>query len=165
MRKFTDAEKRQLQAKINDQQERHNQAVREIARRRDGKKRESPTFKYGYLVFIILLLTFSVYILLKGELSVFHRYSAVILVLWFLIDHIADYFTKTGWQRRVMVTAARIWSVFALAYGVWILSGVSIPLMAGYVVLVIIFFVLWPGSFWRKIFGKYSRYNLVDGNR
>ena len=165
MRQFTDAEKRQLQSKIKDQQERHNQAVRDIARRRDGKKRESPTFKYGYLVFIVLLLTFSVYILLKGDLSDLHQYGTVILVLWLLFDHIAVYLTKTGWQRRVMVTAARIWSVFAVAYGVWILSGVSIPLMAGYVVLVIIFFVLWPGSFWRNIFGKYSRYNLVDGNR
>ena len=165
MRPFTDAEKQQMQSKIKDEQERQNQAVREIARRRDGKKPESPAFKYGYLVFIILFLTFNVYILLKGELSVLHRYSAVILVLWFLFDHIADYFTKTGWQRRVMTAVARIWSVFALAYGVWILSEVSFPLMAVYVVLVIFFFVVRPDSFCRKIFGKYSRYNLVDGNR
>ena len=165
MRQFTDAEKRQLQSKIKDQQERHNQAVREIARRRDGKKRESPAFKYGYLVFMILLLTFSVYILLKGDLSVLHRYSTVIIMLGILFNHIADYFTKTGWQRRVMVTAARICYVFGLACGFWILFEVSIPLMAGYVVLMIIFFVVRPGPFWRNIFGKYSRYNLVDGNR
>lgn len=159
MRQFTDAEKQLMQAKINDQQERRQLTVREIARRRDGKKPESPAWKYGFLGFLLLLLTFSVYILLNGELSDLYRYGTVILVLWTLFDHIAVCFTKTGWQRRVMTAVARIWFVFLLVYGVWILSEVSFPLMAGYVVLILIFFVAGPDSFWRKIRGKSSRYN------
>ncbi len=35
MRQFTDAEKQELQAKIEDQQERQNQAVKEFARRKE----------------------------------------------------------------------------------------------------------------------------------
>ena len=165
MRQFTDAEKQMLQAKIKDQQDRQHQTVREIARRSDGKKRVSPAWKYGFLGLFICLIAFNVYILLDSDLSSFDQYGGLAIVLWILFDHIAVYFTKTGWQRRVMTAVARIWFVFALAYGVWILSEVSFPLMAVYVILVIIFFVVWPGSFCRKIFGKYSRYNLVDGNR
>ena len=159
MRQFTDAEKQLMQAKIDDQQKRRQLTVREIARRRDGKKPETPAWKYGFLGFFLLLLTFSVYILLNGELSDLYRYGTVILVLWTLFDHIAVYFTKTGWQRRVMTAVARIWFVFVLVYGVWILYEVSFPWMAGYLVLIIIFFVVWPDSFWRKIRGKSSRYN------
>ena len=157
MRQFTDAEKQLMQAKINDQQERRQLTVREIARRRDGKKPESPAWKYGFLGFLLLLLTFSVYILLNGELSDLYRYGTVILVLWTLFDHIADNFTKTGWQRRLMTTVARVWLVLVLVYGVWILSEVSFPWMVGYLVLIIILFLVWPDSHWRKICGKNSR--------
>ena len=159
MRQFTDAEKQLMQAKINDQQERRQLTVREIARRRDGKKPESPAWKYGFLGFLLLLLTFSVYILLNGELSDLYRYGTVILVLWTLFDHIAVCFTKTGWQRRLMTTVARVWLVLVLVYGVWILSEVSFPWMVGYLVLIIILFLVWPDSFWRKFRGKSSRYN------
>lgn len=159
MRQLTDAEKQQLQAKIYDQQERRQLTVREIARRRDGKKPETPAWKYGLLGLIVCLVVFNVYILLDGDLSRYDQYSGLAFVLWILFDHIAVYFTKTGWQRRVMTAVARIWFVFLLVYGVWILSEVSFPLMAGYVVLILIFFVVWPDSFWRKFRGKSSRYN------
>ncbi len=159
MRQFTDAEKQQLQAKICDQQERRNSTVREIARRRDGKKPETPAWKYGFLGLIVCFVVLNVYILLKGEFSRYDQYGGVAFVLWVLFDHIAVYFTKTGWQRRVMTSVARIWFVFVLVYGVWILSTISFPWMAGYLVLIIIFFVVWPDSFWREIFGKNSRYN------
>lgn len=158
MRQFTDAEKQQLQAKICDQQERRNLTVREIARRRDGKKPETPAWKYGFLGLIVCLVVFNVYILLDGDLSRYDQYSGLAFMLWLLFNHIADYFTKTGWQRRVMTAVARIWLVLTFVYGVCILSEISFPSMVGYLVLIIIFFVVWLDSHWRKICGKNSRY-------
>ena len=161
MRQFTDAEKQQLQIKIKDEGERQKQAVRELARRNDGtpKKRVSPAWKYGFLGVILCLVAFNVYILLNMRNLGFDQFGGLMFVLWILFDHIAVYFTKTGWQRRVMTTVARIWFVFTLAYGVWILSEVSFPLMAGYVVLMVILFVVWPKLISPKIFGRNSRYN------
>lgn len=150
MRQFTDSEKQLMQSKISDQQKRRQLTVREIARRRDGKKRETPAWKYGFLGLIVCLVVLNAYILLDSDLSRYDQYSGLAFVLWILFDHIAVYFTKTGWQRRVMTAVARIWFVFVLVYGVWILSKISFPWMVGYLVLIIIFFVVWPDSFWRK---------------
>jgi hypothetical protein len=162
MRQFTDAEKQQLEAKIKDEQERQIQIVKELVQRNDGAPpKKSTAAKYVYLGFFLCMLALQAFtfILLIGRNLGFYQFGGLMFVLWVLFDWIAVYFTKTGWQRRVMTTVARIWFVFTLAYGVWILSEVSFPLMAGYVVLIIIFFVVWPGSFRRNIFGKNSRYN------
>ena len=157
MRQLTDAEKQQLQAKIYDQQERRNLTVREIARRRDGKKRETPAWKYGFLGVILCLLAVNVIHLLNRRQLDFDQFGVLVVALMLLFNHIADYFTKTGWQRRLMTTVARVWLVLVLVYGVWILSEVSFPWMVGYLVLIIILFLVWPESHWRKICGKNSR--------
>lgn len=158
MRQFTDAEKQELQAKIEDEQERQKRLAEELAQQKDGPPRRSSTAgKYVYLGFVLCLLAFNVFILLNLRHIGLDKFGGLIFVLWALFDCIAVYFTKTGWQRLVMKTAARIWFIFMFAYGFWILAKVSIPLTAIWAAVIVLLSV-WRISIWRPIFGKNSRY-------
>ena len=126
MRDFTDAEKQQLQAKIKTEQERQ-QAIQEVIL--NDEKRSTGTWfvpnlwKYGFLVFILCLLAFNVLILLNwtGSSHSHVLYVSLVAALMLLFNHIAFYFTKTGWSSIVMKTIAWIWIVFGLAYAGWAL--------------------------------------------
>ena len=158
MREFTDVEKQELRAKIKDEQERQKQLVEELARLKDGAPRRlSTAVKYVYLGFVLCLLAFNVFILLNLRHIGLDKFGGLIFVLWALFDCIAVYFTKTGWQRLVMKTAARIWFIFMFAYGLWILAKVSFLLTAIWAAMIVLLSV-WRISIWRPIFGKNSRY-------
>ena len=149
MRQFTDAEKQILQAKIKDEQVRREQAVKEIARRIEEEASKSRAvsrtpsalgslrrtlpelgsfWKYGFLGVILCLLAFNVILALIWEVPLkdplFDRhadpmYAGFVVALMLLFNHIAFYFTKSGWQSRVMKTVAWIWIVLASAYVIW----------------------------------------------
>lgn len=127
MRVFTDAEKQQLQTKIEDEQERQ-QALKEsiqIEKEKEAKMSKDIismafSFKYGFLVFIFLLIVLNIYLLLP--LRNYDSYTLVnpIVTLMLLFNHIAWHFTKKGWPSRVMKTIAWIWLIFGCAYLFWI---------------------------------------------
>ncbi len=145
MRQFTDAEKQILQAKIKDEQERRDQAVKEIATRikEDALKNRvvsrTPTalasftrtvpvlgsiWKYGFLGVILCLLVFNVImVLLWRDVSSDQldrvMYANVVIALMLLFNHVAFHITKKGWASRVMITVSAIWTVFGLAYVIW----------------------------------------------
>ena len=141
MRQFTDAEKQLLQAKIEDQQERQNQAVEEFARRKQAVEEFARRYeeasmsrtlsvlgsfwKYGFLAVILCLLVFNVIMVLiwrnpfPGQYA-HPMYANLVVVLMLLFNHIAFYFTKSGWQSRVMKTVAWIWIVIGSAYILWL---------------------------------------------
>ena len=111
MRAFTDVEKQQLQAKIRD---------RAVATRFGtsnlSKFWTSNLLKYGLLAVIIGLLVCDVLLLLRRQNFGYDQYGNLVVALMILFQHIAFYFTKTGWPSRVMKTITWIWVVFGLAY-------------------------------------------------
>lgn len=132
MRQFTDAEKQLLEAKIKDEQERQNQAVKEIARRKEeaSKRAASPVLqfmvrfpgKYDFLGFIFCLLVFNaIFILIwRDQLSGQYThplYAGLVVTLMLLFDHIAYFIFPS----RVMKTVAWSWTVLGGAYVVWFL--------------------------------------------
>ena len=146
MRQFTDAEKQLLQAKIKDEQERREQAVKEIARRIEEEASKSRAvsrtpsalgflrrtlpelgsfWKYGFLAVILCLLVFNVIMVLiwrnpfPGQYA-HPMYANVVCALMLLFNHIAFYITNGGWQSRVMKTVAWIWIVIGSAYILWL---------------------------------------------
>ena len=149
MRQFTDAEKQELQAKIEAQQERQNQAVEEFARRKQAaeefaRRNEEASmsrtlsvlgffWKYGFLGFILCLLAFNVILVLIWEDSLYNQYAhpkyvGLVVALMLLFNHIAFYLTNKGWQSHVMKTVAVIWLVLGVAYIHWV-SKVQIARM------------------------------------
>ena len=127
MRAFTDAEKQQLQAKIEDEQERQR-ALREsiqIEKEKESKRSRGVistvlSFKYGFLLLIICLLIWNVASLLKWRNFGYDQYGNLIIALMLLFNHIAFFVTKRGWLSRVMKTVAWVWLVFVFAYIFWI---------------------------------------------
>ena len=112
MREFTNAEKQQLQAKIEDEQERQNQVVKEFSRRNDGTpKKVSPAWNYGFLGVILCLLAFNVFHLLNWRQFGFDRYGNLVVALMLLFNHIAFSITTKGWPSRIMKTVSVIWMV------------------------------------------------------
>ena len=108
MRQFADAEKQQLEAKIKDHQGRQNQVVKENARRKEEASKsgaspvQSPFWKYRFLVFILCLLAFNViFVLISEDPSsdqyAHPKYVGLVVPLMFLFNHIAIYFTTSGW--------------------------------------------------------------------
>lgn len=146
MRRFTDAEKQLLQAKIEDEQERHNQAVEELSRRKEGIMPKNhrvllqlfnriemsrttsalgSVWKYGFLGVILSVLVFNVTIVLiwrnvSPDQVAQVMYANVVLMLALLFHHIAFYITNRGWASRVMKTIAVIGTVLAAAYVYWV---------------------------------------------
>ena len=147
MRQFTDAEKRLLQAKIKDEQERREQAVKEIARRTEEEASKSRAvsrtpsalgslrrtlpelgsfWKYGFLGVILCLLVFNVIMVLiwrddSPDQLAHVMYANVVVALMLLFNHVAFHITKRGWASRVMKTVAWSWTVLGGAYVVWFL--------------------------------------------
>ena len=130
MRQLTDAEKQQLETKIEKEQERQrtlretNPDLPESFEKASAKKhlarRLTPKhlWKYGLLGLILCLLVFNVYRFLKwrdfGSNNIINLNLMIALML--LINHIAFNFTKTGWKSRVMKMVAFIGIVFVLVY-------------------------------------------------
>ena len=119
MRVFTDAEKEQLQAKIEDEQERQRVLKESIqvekekeAKRSRGIISTALSYKYGFLMLIICLLIWNVATLLKWRNFDYDQYANLLVALMLLFNHIAWQFTKKGWLSRVMKTIAWTWIVF-----------------------------------------------------
>ena len=126
MRVFTDAEKQQLQTKIEGEQERQRTLRESIqiekdkeSKRRRGIISTAFSFKYGFLLLIICLLVWNVTALLEQRNSDYIQYGNLMVTLALLFNHIAYQLTKRGWLSRVMKTIAWIWIVFVLAYIFW----------------------------------------------
>ena len=134
MRQLTDAEKQQLEGKIEKLRERQ-QTLRETnpdlpesfekASAKTGlvrKFRLNYLWKYGMLGVILCLLAFNVFQLLKWRNFGSNEYLNVNLVvaLILLLNHIAFFFTKTGRKSRVMKTVAGVWAVLGLVYIFWV---------------------------------------------
>ncbi len=125
MRQFTEAEKRQLQIKIDDQERKHR-IVREIVRK--GKETKitdliGAVWKYGFLAIILCLLGVNVIIHLYVRQYISDRHITVInlaVVLMLLLNHVAFHLTKTGWLSPVMKTVACVMTVSGLAYTTYV---------------------------------------------
>ena len=134
MKQLTDAEKQQLETKIEEEKERQ-QALRESnpdlpetfeeASAETGivqRFRLNYLWKYGMLAIILCLLAFNVFQFLKWKNFGSNEYLNVNLViaLMLLLNHVAISFTKTGRKSRVMKIAAGIWAVLGLVYIFWV---------------------------------------------
>lgn len=127
MRVFTDDEKQQLQAKIEDERERQR-VLKEIiqvesekeAKRSKGIISTVFSFKYGFLVLIFFLLVWSVDPLMKWQNFDRFQFSSLVVPLMLLFNHVAWHFTKKGRLSRVMKTIALIWAVCGCAYLFWL---------------------------------------------
>ena len=132
MRQLTDAEKKQLEGKI-DKFQKRQQTLREmnpdlpktleaaLAETGGGQKFGLNYFwKYGMLAIILCLLAFNVFQLLRWRGSNDYLNVNLVVALMLLFNHIAIFFTKTGWISRVMKIAAGIWAVLGLVYIFWV---------------------------------------------
>ena len=125
MRQFTEAEKRQLQIKIDDQERKH-QIVREIVKKGTEAEITDPigtVWKYGYLAIILCLLGFNVIFYFYTRHSSYPQ-SVILLnlvvALMLLLNHIAFHFTKTGRSSLVMKSVACTMTVSGLAYAAYV---------------------------------------------
>jgi hypothetical protein len=127
MRAFTDAQKEQLQTKIENEQERQR-ALREsiqIEKEKESKRRKgiistALSYKYGMLGFIFFLIILNIRLLLPRQNYDSHIYLLPMITLMLLFNHIAYHFTKKGWLNRVMKIVAWTWIMFVWAYILWI---------------------------------------------
>ncbi|RKU13838.1 hypothetical protein C6503_15495 [Candidatus Poribacteria bacterium] len=132
MKQLTDAEKQELETKIQKEKERQ-QALRESnpdlpetfeeASAKTGVFREfAPRrlWKYGFLVIVLGLLAFSVIDLLRSRNFGYDQYGGPVIGLVLLFNHIAYYFTTKGWKSVVMKTVAWIWIAFGSIYIFWL---------------------------------------------
>ena len=132
MRQLTDAEKQQLEGKI-DKFQKRQQTLREnnpdlpktleAALAETGGARKfglNYFWKYGMLAIILCLLAFNVFQLLRWRGSNDYLNVNLVVALMLLFNHIAIFFTKIGWISRVMKIAAGIWAVLGLVYIFWV---------------------------------------------
>lgn len=129
MKQLTHAEKQQLEAKIKDEKERQ-QALREnnpdLPETFEGASAKTGFFvwrqiwKYGFLAVILGLLAWNVINLLRWRNFDYDQYGGSVIGLMLLFNHIAYYFTKTGWKSRVMKMVAWVWTAFGLVYMFWV---------------------------------------------
>ena len=130
MKQLTDAEKQELETKIQKEKERQ-QALREsnpdlpesfeaTSAETQGMKRLVPKYlwKYGFLGIILCLLAFNVFQFFRwGDFGSNRNINLNLLIaLTLLFIHIAFNFTKTGWKSRVMKTVAWAWMVLVFIY-------------------------------------------------
>ena len=132
MKQLTDAEKQELETKIQKEKERQ-QALRESNPdlpetfeeasaktgiiRKFGPRR---LWKYGFLVIVLGLLAFSIINLIRSRNFGYDQYGGPVIALILLFNHIAYYFTTKGWKSIVMKTVAWVWIAFGLVYFFWI---------------------------------------------
>ncbi|MYB94483.1 hypothetical protein F4054_21140 [Candidatus Poribacteria bacterium] len=132
MKQLTDAEKQELEAKIQKEKERQ-QALRETnpdlpetfeeASAKTGIFRKFALrrlWKYGFLVIVLGLLAFSVINLIGSRDFGYDQYGGLVIGLVLLFNHIAYYFTTKGWKSVVMKTVAWVWIAFGLVYILWL---------------------------------------------
>lgn len=127
MRVFTDTEKQQLQAKIEDGQERQ-QALREsiqIEKEKESKRSRGVistvlSYKYSMLGFILFLIVLNIFLLLPPRNYDSDTFLTPMVTLMLLLNHIAYQFAEKGWFNRVMKAVACTWIVFVWAYILWI---------------------------------------------
>lgn len=132
MKQLTDAEKQELETKIQKEKARQ-QALRESnpdlpetfeeASAKTGIVRKfvpRRLWKYGFLGIILSLLAFSVINLLRSRNFGYDQYGALVIGFILLFNHIAYYFTTKGWKSIVMKTIAWVWIAFGFAYIFWI---------------------------------------------
>ena len=133
MRVFTDTEKQQLQAKIQDEQERQRvlKESSQIAKEKEAKRSRGIistvlSVKYGFLLVILCVLVLHLRVLLPFGWQIDSPANlSFMVVLGVLFNHIGWHVTKKGRLSRVMKTVAWIWMVFVLAYLFWFFkSGV-----------------------------------------
>lgn len=132
MKQLTNAEKQELETKIQKEEERQ-QSLREenpdlpesfeeasaktgIARKLVPRR----LWKYGMLVIILGLLALSVINLLGSRNFGYDQYGGLVIGLMLLFNHIAYYFTTKGWKSIVMKTVAWVWIAFGLVYILWL---------------------------------------------
>ena len=127
MRIFTDAEKEQLQAKIEDEQERQQVLKENIQIEKEKESKRSRgiistvlSYKYSMLGFILFLMALNLFLLLPRQNYDYHTYLTPMVTLMLLFNHIAYQFTKRGWPSHVMKTISWIWMAFVFAYLFWI---------------------------------------------
>ena len=136
MKQLTDAEKQELETKIQKEKERQ-QALREsnpdlpesfeaASAKTQGIRRLVPKYlwKYGFLVVVLCLLAFNVVLFFKGRDSGSAKALNLNLMvaLMLLFNHIAYYFSTKGWKSWVMKTVAWVWIglVFVYMYISWV---------------------------------------------
>ena len=136
MKQLSDTENQELAAKIKDEQERqHGLQEMNPNTPKDSKWSLAVTgftssylWKYGFLIFILCLLTFNAFILIRwwrfdGENNYIehHGYVGLVIALMLLFNHIAYFLTTKGWKSVVMKTVAWVWIGFVFVYFFWIL--------------------------------------------
>ncbi len=129
MKQSTDTEKQELEAKIEEEQERQQELrVKYPNLPEDSKEASAVTtftssyiWKYGFLAFILCLLAFNVFIFLKWQNFGYKEYIVPMVTLMLLFNHIAYYLTTKGWKSVLMKTVASMWIVLVFAYMFWVL--------------------------------------------
>lgn len=125
MRQFTQAEKQQLQTKIDDQ-EWKQRIVGEIIRKSKEAKTIVPigaVWKYGFLAIILCLLGFNVFLFFHARHSSYPQSLLllnIVVTLMLLLNHIAFNFTTTRRSSFVMKTVACVMAVSGLAYAAYV---------------------------------------------
>ena len=128
MRVFTDAEKEQLQAKIENEQERQRVLRESIQIEKEKESKRSRdiistvlSVEYGFLLVILCLLALNVRVVQAfGWRNYPSDYLNFMVVLGLLFNHIAWHFTKKGRLSRVMKTVAWTWMLFVVGYLLWL---------------------------------------------
>ena len=127
MRVFTGVEKQQLQAKIQDEQERQRALRESIQIEKDKESKRGKgiistalSYKYSMLGFILFLIVLNIFLLLPLRNYGSHTYLVPMVTLMLLFNHIAYHLAKKGWFNRVMKMVAWTWIVFVWAYILWI---------------------------------------------
>ena len=127
MKAFTDAEKEQLQTKIEDEHERQRVLKESIQIEKEKESKRGKgiistvlSYKYGMLGFILFLIILNIRLLLPRQNYDSHTYLLPMITLMLLFNHIAYHFTKKGWLSRVMKIVAWTWIMFVWAYILWI---------------------------------------------
>ena len=121
MRERKDTEKRELETKIEQQDERH-----EHLRARNPESYSAPVgegimanpiWKYGFLAVILPLIALNIGILLRyKDYAVNNRYGNLMVGLGLLFYHIAFSLTPKGWKGTAMKTLACVWIGLVFAY-------------------------------------------------
>ena len=119
MRQFTEAEKLQLQTKIDDK-EQHSQTPGKLDGKNDGLlQRESRARRDGTLEVILFLTALSVILLLWSRDDIGFNFIPFMGALMLLFNHIAFCTTKQGQLHRLMETFARVWIALVGGCLIW----------------------------------------------
>lgn len=130
MKQLTDPEKREIEAKIKDEQERQQTLREKYPNPPENSKDASAItgflssnlWKYGFLSIILCLLAFYVYIFFRWRNFDHDSFLGAVVGLMLLFNHIAYYLTTKGWKSIVMKTVAWVWIVLGFAYFFWVLG-------------------------------------------